>query len=194
LVLKNVLGMRVDATSHEDASRRKVRWAQQGQAAYVRVASVHMLMEVFDSREFQRAVNGAILVTTDGRSLDWALKGLKAKEASQVRGTDLTTHVVERAVREGVPLGFYGGTSELIEPFVQVLEARFPGVQEVCQIAPPFRPLTPVEDEAVTQQIVASEARILFVGIGCPNQERWMAAHKERILGIMLGGVDGVTK
>ena len=187
LVSKNVLGMRVDATSYKDASRRVVRWAQQGRAAYVCVASVHMVMEAFDSLEFQRAVNGAALVTPDGRPLVWALKGLRARGASQVRGTDLTTHVLERAARKGVPIGLYGGTPELLESFVRVLEARFPGIHVVCQIAPPFRPLTPVEDEAVTEQIVASGARILFVGIGCPKQERWMAAHKERIPGVMLG-------
>lgn len=182
-----VLGMRVDATSYEDASRRVVRWAQQGRSAYVCVASVHMVMEAFDSRVFQRVVNGAALVTPDGRPLVWALKSLKVKGASQVRGTDLTTRVVEQAAREGVPIGLYGGTPELLESFVRVLEARFPGVKVVCRIAPPFRPLTPEEDESVTQQIVASGARILFVGIGCPKQENWMAAHKERIPAVMLG-------
>jgi N-acetylglucosaminyldiphosphoundecaprenol N-acetyl-beta-D-mannosaminyltransferase len=57
----------------------------------------------------------------------------------------------------------------------------------VCQIAPPFRPLTPEEDERVTQEIVSSGARIVFVGIGCPKQERWMVLHKERIPAVMLG-------
>jgi N-acetylglucosaminyldiphosphoundecaprenol N-acetyl-beta-D-mannosaminyltransferase len=187
LASRNVLGMRVDATSYEDASRRVVRWAREGRAAYVCVASVHMVMEAFDSLAFQRVVNGADLVTPDGRPLVWALKGLKAKGASQVRGTDLTTHVVDRAAREGVPIGLYGGTPELLESFVRVLEARFPGVRVVSRIAPPFRPLTSDEDEAITQQIIASEARILFVGIGCPKQEKWMAAHKERVPAVMLG-------
>jgi N-acetylglucosaminyldiphosphoundecaprenol N-acetyl-beta-D-mannosaminyltransferase len=57
----------------------------------------------------------------------------------------------------------------------------------VCQIAPPFRPLTPEEDETVTKEIRSSGARILFVGIGCPKQEKWMAAHKGRIPAVMLG-------
>jgi N-acetylglucosaminyldiphosphoundecaprenol N-acetyl-beta-D-mannosaminyltransferase len=187
LASRSVLGMRVDATSYEDASRRVVRWARKGQAAYVCVASVHMVMEAFDSPAYQRVINGADLVTPDGRPLVWALKALKATGASQVRGTDLTTHVLERAAHEGVPIGLYGGTPELLESFVQVLEARLPGIRVVCRIAPPFRPLTPDEDEAVTQQILASGARIIFVGIGCPKQEKWMAAHKERVPVVMLG-------
>jgi N-acetylglucosaminyldiphosphoundecaprenol N-acetyl-beta-D-mannosaminyltransferase len=146
-----------------------------------------MTMEAYDSLTFQRVVNGADLVTPDGRPLVWALRSLGVRDATQVRGTDLTTHVVERAAREGIPIGLYGGTPDLLETFVRLLERRYPGVRVVCQIAPPFRPLTPEEDETVTKEIRSSGARILFVGIGCPKQERWMATHKERIPAVMLG-------
>ena len=187
LASRYVLAMRVDATSHEDASRRVVRWAQEGPSAYVCVASVHMVMEAFDSEPFQRVVNGSDLVTPDGRPLVWALRSLGVRDASQVRGTDLTSHVAERAAREGVPIGLYGGTPELLDQFVRVLKVRYPEIRIACRIAPPFRPLTPEEDEAVVQDIVSSGARILFVGIGCPKQENWMAAHKGRIPAVMLG-------
>jgi N-acetylglucosaminyldiphosphoundecaprenol N-acetyl-beta-D-mannosaminyltransferase len=187
LVSREVLGMRVDATSYEDASRRVMRWVREGRSAYVCVASVHMVMEAYDSKGFRRVVNGADLVTPDGRPLVWALGALRAGDHSQVRGTDLTAHVVERAAHEGVPIGLYGGTPELLESFVRVLEQRYPQIRVACRIAPPFRPLTAEEDEAVTQEIVASGARILFVGIGCPKQEKWMAAHKGRVPAVMLG-------
>lgn len=187
IISRSILGMRVDSTSYADASRRVVRWAQEGLSAYVCVATVHMIMETFDSAAFRQVVNGADLVTPDGRPLVWALASLGVKGASQVRGTDLTAYVVERAAHEGVPIGLYGGTPELLEDFVRLLEARYPGIRVVCRIAPPFRPLTPEEDEAVTREIVASGARILFVGIGCPKQERWMGAHKGRIPAVMLG-------
>ncbi|HEX7169691.1 MAG TPA: WecB/TagA/CpsF family glycosyltransferase, partial [Rubrobacter sp.] len=187
LASRYVLGMRVDATSYEDASRRVARWASEGRSAYVCVATVHMVMEAYDSSAFQRVVNEADLVTPDGRPLVWALRSLGVGDATQVRGTDLTTRVVERAAREGIPIGLYGGTPELLETFVRILKNRYPGVRVVCRIAPPFRPLTPEEDEAVTEEILSSGARILFVGIGCPKQERWMEAHKERIPAVMLG-------
>jgi N-acetylglucosaminyldiphosphoundecaprenol N-acetyl-beta-D-mannosaminyltransferase len=184
---RGVLGMRVDATSHEDASQRVVRWAHEGRSVYVCVASVHMVMEAFDSEAFRRIVNGADLVTPDGRPLVWALKAMGVSRASQVRGTDLTTRIIERAAREGVPIGLYGGTPELLESFVRVLGERFPGVRVACKIAPPFRPLTREEDEAITGEIVESGARILFVGIGCPKQERWMAQHKDHFPAVMVG-------
>jgi len=179
--------MRVDATSYEDAARRVSGWAKESRSAYVCVASVHMVMEAFDSAPFRDVVNGADLVTPDGRPLVWALKGLGVRGASQVRGTDLTARVVERAAREGIPIGLYGGTPELLESFVGVLRARYPDIEVACKIAPPFRPLSAKEDEQVTREIVASGARVLLVGIGCPKQEKWMAAHKGLIPAVMLG-------
>jgi N-acetylglucosaminyldiphosphoundecaprenol N-acetyl-beta-D-mannosaminyltransferase len=187
LQARYVLGMRVDATSYEDAAQHVVRWAHEGRSCYVCAASVHTTMESFDSPEFRQVVNGADLVTPDGRPLVWALRILGVWDASQVRGTDLTTHVVERAAREDVPIGLYGGTPQLLDDFARILEARHPGTRIVCKIAPPFRPLTPEEDEAVTRDIAASGARILFVGIGCPKQERWMAARQGRVRAVMLG-------
>ena len=146
-----------------------------------------MIMEAFDSESLKRAVNEADLVTPDGMPLVWALKALGIRDASRVYGPDLMPHVVDRAAREDLPIGLYGGTPESLEKLHQVLKARCPGIRVVCQIAPPFRPLAPEEDEAVTQEIVASGARILFVGVGCPRQERWMEVHKGRIPAIMLG-------
>jgi N-acetylglucosaminyldiphosphoundecaprenol N-acetyl-beta-D-mannosaminyltransferase len=187
LASRRVLGMRVDATSYEDASGRVLRWAHREQSAYVCVATVHTTMEAYDSTAFRRVVNEADLVTPDGRPLVWALKSLGVKSASQVRGADLTTHVLEQAAHENVPIGLYGGTPETLEAFVRILKTRHPKIRVVCQIAPPFRSLTPEEDGAMTDEIMASGARILFVGIGCPKQEKWMAAHKGRIPAVMLG-------
>lgn len=179
--------MRVDATSYEDAARRVVRWAQQSRSSYVCVANVHMAMETFDSEAFRQTVNGADLITPDGKPLVWALKALGVGGASQVRGADLVMSVIERAARHGVPIGLYGGTPDSLKDFVRVIEKRFPEASIACKISPPFRPLTIEEDEAMTRKIVESGARILFVGIGCPKQERWMAEHKGRIPAAMLG-------
>jgi N-acetylglucosaminyldiphosphoundecaprenol N-acetyl-beta-D-mannosaminyltransferase len=144
-------------------------------------------MEAHDSPALRQGVNSADLVTPDGRPLVWALEALGVRGASQVRGTDLMAHVIERAERENVAIGLYGGSPDSLEELVRVLEVRFPGLRVASKISPPFRPLTRQEDEAVVKQIVASGARILFVGIGCPKQERWMIEHKNRIPAVMVG-------
>jgi N-acetylglucosaminyldiphosphoundecaprenol N-acetyl-beta-D-mannosaminyltransferase len=182
-----ILRMRVDATSYEDATQRVLAWAQAGESCYVCAANVHMTMEVYDSPEFANVVNNSALVTPDGMPLVWALRALGIKNASRIYGPTLTLHVCKAAACEGVPIGLYGGKSESLAAFAEFLQKRFPGIQIPCQILPPFRPLTPEENAAYTQQIVDSGARIILVGIGCPRQEFWMAAHKDCIPAVMLG-------
>lgn len=182
-----IVNMRVDATSYEDATQRILNLVQKKESCYVCAANVHMTMETYDDLKFADVVNNAALVTPDGVPLVWALRALGLKNASRVYGPTLTLHVCEAAARTGTPIGLYGGTPESLAAFVAFLKQRFPGIQIVCQISPPFRPLTSDEDAAYTEQIVKSGARILFVGIGCPKQEFWMAAHKDRIPAVMLG-------
>lgn len=184
---RSVLGMRVDAVSHEAVVRDVLGWARERRSAYVCVANVHMTMEAFDSEPYRRVVNGADVVTPDGRPLVWALRSLGAEGATQVRGTDLVARVAESAAREGVPVGLYGGTPESLDEMARALEERYPGVSVACRISPPFRPLTAEEDEAYVREISASGARVLLVGLGCPKQEAWMAAHKDRIPAAMIG-------
>jgi N-acetylglucosaminyldiphosphoundecaprenol N-acetyl-beta-D-mannosaminyltransferase len=179
--------MRVDATSYDDASSRVLRWTAERRSAYVCVANVHMAMETMDSPDFRQVVNEADLVTPDGRPLVWALQMLGVRDATQVRGTDLVAQVSARAAGEGVPIGLYGSTPEVLEELTEELRRRFPGLDVACGVSPPFRELTDEEDEKLTRQIAESGARILFVGLGCPKQERWMAAHRGRIPAVMIG-------
>ena len=184
---RTILGMRVDATSYTDATRRVITWAKAGEAGYVCVSNVHMTMETYDSPEFRQLVNSSRLVTPDGMPLVWGLKLLGLRKAERVYGPTLTLHVCRAAAEEGVPIGLYGGTDESLSDFCAFLRERFPKIRIACAIAPPFRPLTADEDEEYTRRFVESGARIIFAGIGCPKQERWMAAHVSRIPAIMLG-------
>ncbi|WP_044172827.1 WecB/TagA/CpsF family glycosyltransferase [Kamptonema formosum] len=182
-----ILGMRVDATSYEDATERILAWAQTKKSYCVCVSNVHMTMETYDSPTFSRLVNSAALVTPDGMPLVWALRALGVRNASRVYGPALTLYVCEAAARTDIKIGLYGGTAESLAAFVAFLRKRFPEIQIVCQIAPPFRPLTPEEDAAYTERIVESGAQILFTGIGCPKQELWMKAHQDRIPAVIIG-------
>jgi exopolysaccharide biosynthesis WecB/TagA/CpsF family protein len=102
-------------------------------------------------------------------------------------GETLVMKLLARLGLWSAPVGFYGGHPEALEALVRNLSARFPGLRVVYAYSPPFRPLTPEEDERVTEEINASGARILFVGLGCPKQEWWMAEHKGRVRAVMLG-------
>lgn len=179
--------MRVDATTFSDATTRICEWAKQKRSTYVAVANVHMTMEAHDARDFAEIVEGADLVTPDGMPLVWALKAQGISDASRVNGPELVLRLCEAAEREGISIGLYGGTPQSLDDFCRFLGSRYPRLEIACRLAPPFRPPTPAEDEADTCALAESGAGILFVGIGCPKQEKWMRAHKGRIPAVMVG-------
>lgn len=182
-----MLGMRIDSTSYTDAATRVLAWAGARESRYVCVANVHVTMESHDSPEYRAIVNGADLVTPDGMPLVWALRLFGVRGATRVYGPTLTEHVLARAAREQVPVGFYGASPDVLRGVLDACRSRFAGVPVVYSYAPPFRPLTEAEDAAVVRDINASGARILFVGLGCPKQERWMGAHRGSVQATMLG-------
>jgi N-acetylglucosaminyldiphosphoundecaprenol N-acetyl-beta-D-mannosaminyltransferase len=184
---RSILGMRVDATSYREAAAQVLEWARARESRYVCAASVNNVMEAHDSPEFRRIMNGADLVTPDGMPLVWGLRLLGVREATRVYGPALTPEVLAGAERERLPVGFYGATGTVLERLTKVLTIRFPALRIPYVFAPPFRPLTAAEDEAVIAAIRASGARIVFVGLSTPKQERWMAAHRGSIPAVCLG-------
>jgi N-acetylglucosaminyldiphosphoundecaprenol N-acetyl-beta-D-mannosaminyltransferase len=184
---RRIVDVRVDGTSYEDATTRVLRWAKSNKSRYVCVATVHSLMEAHDDPTFRAVMNEADLVTPDGMPLVWGLRRLGIEDASRVYGPDLTPVILERAAAEGVPVGFYGVTDEVMAAFSARVLERWPSLRIAYRYSPPFRSMTEDEDMKVVEDINASGARILMVGLGCPRQESWMADHRGRIDAVMVG-------
>lgn len=182
-----VLGARVDATAYEDAAERVCRWARRGESRVVCCANVHLVMEAYDDPAFRAAVNAADLVTADGAPLAWALRLLGVRGAQRVYGPSLMLAVCARAEGEGIPVGLYGGTPAALAALEAVLACRFPALRVVYRASPPFRPLSDEERARARRAAAAAGARILFVGLGCPKQERWMAGERGLTPAVMLG-------
>jgi N-acetylglucosaminyldiphosphoundecaprenol N-acetyl-beta-D-mannosaminyltransferase len=182
-----ILAMNVNITSYADACSVIRDWAEQGASKYVCVANVASVMDSYDSPQYRRVMNEADLVTPDGIPLVWALRLLGCSDATRVYGPDLTPVMLETASSIGLPVAFYGGAPEVLNRLLEVVASRFPRLQVVYSWSPPFRPLTPEEDLRVVSDINESGARIVFVGLGSPKQDYWMAAHRGRIQAVMVG-------
>jgi N-acetylglucosaminyldiphosphoundecaprenol N-acetyl-beta-D-mannosaminyltransferase len=144
-------------------------------------------MESYDSAEIRQAMNQADLVTPDGMPLVWGLRLLGRRDASRVYGPDLMPLVLERAEREEIPVGFYGASQPVLERLIEIVRARYPNLRVAYAFSPPFRLLTSEEDKQVVGAINGSDTRILFIGLGNPKQEKWMAAHRGRVQAVMVG-------
>lgn len=182
-----ILTIPVGNTNYTDAAGKIINAAVKRESRYVCVSNVHMCMEAFDDEAFSEVVNGADLVVPDGVPLVWGMKGLGLQGATQVRGSDLLLKICKQAELRGIPIGLYGGTPDSLKDFTLFLNKKFPLLLIPFCCSPPFRPLTKQEDEEYIKSINSSRAQIVFVGIGCPKQERWMAGHKGKVHAVMIG-------
>jgi N-acetylglucosaminyldiphosphoundecaprenol N-acetyl-beta-D-mannosaminyltransferase len=182
----DILGVRVHATSYADATARIVGWAERGESRYVCCANVHVVMEAQDSPAYAEVLRNAALVTPDGMPLVWFARGLGLVQP-RVYGPDLMLHVCASAAAHRVPIGLYGSTDDTLDALQGRLHARFPELVITYRHAPPFRPARADEDESSLADCTRAGVRILFVGLGCPKQENWMAAHAGRIPAVMIG-------
>ena len=183
----NILGTTIHPTTYHDATALILGWAAGAESRTVCLANVHMVMEAYDDPAYQAAVNGADLVAPDGMPLIWILRLLGHDMEGRVYGPTLMLRVLEAAARQGVPVGFYGASPDVLDALIANMRQKFPGLCVAYSCSPPFREQTVDEDNAVVGNINASGARILFVGLGCPKQERWMDRHKGRVRAVMLG-------
>ena len=164
-----------------------LQWARMRASKFVSVANVHMLMEAYWNPSFTEVLGSADLVTPDGMPLVWMLKWLGATQQDRVAGMDIFLKLCQLSPSSNVSVFFLGATSDILEKMKERLEREFPELS-IAGVEPlPFRPLTPQEDEALIERINSSGAGLLFLCLGCPKQEQWIAKHRHKIRAVMLG-------
>lgn len=184
---RRVLGMRVDAIDYDSAVKQVCHWARERESKFVCVAPVHMVMECYDSPEFRNLVNSADMVTPDGMPVVWSLRAQGIRNASRVYGPDLMRKLLAAAEATGLKIGLYGGSPRVLDLLIAHIQATHPALRIAYACAPPFRTLSRDEDDQVVKDISSTGVDILFVGLGCPKQERWMSEHRGVIDAPMLG-------
>ena len=177
----DVLGVRISAVDLPMALDEIERWITSRESHYVCVTGVHGVMESQRDADLLDIHNRSGLTTPDGMPMVWAGRRAGASWMSRVYGPDLMLAVCERAAAQGWTSYFYGGKDGVPERLAERLQARFPAFRVVGMESPPFRALTPDEDQAVVERINAAAPDLLWIGLSTPKQERWMAAHAGRI-------------
>lgn len=183
---KPILGVDVAVSSYEIVVQQSLLWARERQSRALCFATVHMVMEAFDDPAFLCRLNRADLVNPDGMPLVWALRALGESGAQRVYGPDTTVAMLAAAEDAGIPVGFYGGTQAVLDSLLAAVRLQRPKLDIAFSESPPFRALTPQEDQAVVDRIALSGARLLFVGLGCPKQENWVIEHLGRVPAVMF--------
>ncbi len=182
-----IIGINVSSLSLRQQSSQIISWAKQNISKAVCVANVHMLMEAHWNDAFKKVLCSADLVTPDGMPLVWMLKLLGACRSERVAGMDLLKSLCAEAQEHEISIFFLGSEAKILGKMRQRLEAEYPDLCIAGMESLPFRPLTPLEDRKIIETINGTETGLLFVSLGCPKQEKWIAQHRGKINATMVG-------
>lgn len=182
-----VLSAPIDVLTWEHALARISRWAAQRESRYVCICNAHAVVTAGQDAAFGRVVKEADMATPDGAPVAWMLRKLGYADQQRINGPDLMWKYCEQAAKKGESIYLYGSRPETLEILQRRLAVAFPGLRIAGAHSPPFRPATAAEDEADVARINASGAGTVWVSLGCPKQEQWMAAHRGRVNAVMVG-------
>lgn len=184
----NVLGVGVSALSLTQATALVMAARSQKQLGYICVTTVHGVSEAQTDPAFRQILNRSLLTTPDGMPLVWLGRYQGYKQITRVYGPDLMLAVCDAGRAIGLRHYFYGGHPGVVTALKQRLVSRFPQLAVVGTFAPPFRPLTPEEFTDLQADVAAAQPDIVWVGLGTPKQERFMAEAWNRLdCGLLIG-------
>ena len=161
--------------------------ARRRQSAVVSHFAVHAVVSAAEDPELLDDVNSFDIVAPDGQPVRWALNVLyKTRLADRCYGPEMTDQLCRRAAAEGISIYLYGSTQEVLTKLSANLVARYPQLMIAGVESPPFRALTPVEEDEMVVRINDSGAGIVFIGLGCPKQDRFAARFRHRLHAVQM--------
>ena len=184
----DVLDVGISAITMAHAVQAIAGWISAGDRQYVNVCTTDVVLRAHDDPKLADIVRSSGMATPDGMPLVW-LGRMRGLEIGRVYGPDLMLAVCEQGRAPGWRHFFYGGTDEVLRDLVARLMGRFPDLQIAGAWAPPFRPLTRDEEADVAARINHSRPHVVWVGIGTPKQDFWMAHFRPRLDAPVLIGV-----
>jgi N-acetylglucosaminyldiphosphoundecaprenol N-acetyl-beta-D-mannosaminyltransferase len=183
----NLQGIKFLSVGIEEALQEVVQYIPKKNGDYFCFANIHVVMESHKDRSFQHILNQSAANFPDGMGVAWTLKFLGHRFNDRVRGADFMLKLCSYAAENNLKIFFYGNTEETTGILKEKLKSLFPKINIVGSISPPFRPITKEEDENYVKQINDADTDILFISLGAPKQEKWMAEHKGRIKAVQFG-------
>lgn len=186
-VRKRFISLEISTFSYSDFLKELVLLGMDNCSSYICVANVHMLIEASIDENFRNIVNSANLVSPDGIPLSKGIEYLYGLKQERIAGMDILPDLLKISENENISVFFYGGTDQMLKNTYDFCLSKFPNLNIGGLISPPFRELTFDEEIQYINQINESGAGFVFVALGCPKQEKWMASMKGRINACMIG-------
>ena len=179
---RELLGIPVAMTDYSQTMDVMDGLIARDERGWVCAVAVHAVMVAQRDPEMRRALLGSALTVPDGMPLVWAANMLGEQLENRVYGPELMSRYSDRCAETGHRVWLYGGRDQgSLVQLALSLRRKHPGIKIVGGYSPPFRDLTEEEETALAAQINAQKPDVLWVGIGVPKQEKWMARMRERL-------------
>lgn len=183
----NIMGVNIAAINMEwllDFTEKNIKELS---GDYLCVSNVHTTVTSYDDPDYCAVQNGGIMAIPDGGPLSTVGRKRGFQNMERTTGPSYMGEILKLSAEKGYRHYFYGSTEETLEKLYQKLTASYPSIQIAGMYSPPFRPTTPEEDAAVVKRINETKPDFVWVGLGAPKQEKWMAAHQGVVEGFMVG-------
>lgn len=183
----DILTSPISLGSFDECVRRILSLGKLHQSSFTCCANVHMVVEAYKDPSFESVLAAADQVTADGMPIAKGIKMMYGIDQERVAGMDMFPELLEKAEEEGLSVYLYGDTDETLSRVEEKALSEHPALKIAGTCSPPFRQLTEEEELEIVNGIRQSGAHIVFVALGCPKQERWMASHKGIVEASMVG-------
>ena len=183
----NIMGVDIVVTDMDKTMQTIEEKLEDWRGKYICVANVHTTVTAHKDKNYQAVQQGAAMALPDGGPLSQYSREQGYTEAQRVTGPDLMKEILKISPQKKWRHYFYGSTPETLKILKEKIEQRYPGTIIAGMYSPPFRPLTPQEDAVCVEQINATHPDFVWVGLGAPKQELWMAAHEDEVQALMIG-------
>lgn len=162
-------------------------WATTRESRYICVCNVHSVVTAKRDFAFRDVINNADMALPDGMPIVWQMRRAGFKDQQRISGPDLMWKLCEQASERGLSFFLLGNTGKVLALLTQRLSMEFPELKIAGGYSPPFGTFSAQENEKITVMINSSGSNVVFVSLGCPKQEFWMADHRGKVNAVMIG-------
>jgi N-acetylglucosaminyldiphosphoundecaprenol N-acetyl-beta-D-mannosaminyltransferase len=184
---KKIISLNVVAINYNSALQQVMDLAQTNTPSYACFANVHMIIEAYKNADFKKIVNDSTFSFPDGMPLVFAFKALYGIKQDRVAGIDFMTDALKECEKKKLSVFLFGSTTIVLEALGKNISKDFPNLIIAGKLSPPFKEFSTPENDSFIQTINDSGANMVFVSLGCPKQEIWMAKHYDKIKAPLLG-------
>jgi N-acetylglucosaminyldiphosphoundecaprenol N-acetyl-beta-D-mannosaminyltransferase len=178
-----MLGVPFDNVTIPETIGLIAQMVESGNPHYIATANVDFLVQAARDVELRRILCDAHLIICDGTPLVWASRLLGNPLRERVAGSDIAPLIMKVAAEKGFRPFFLGSTEEACLKAIEKIKEQYPDIQIAGHYSPPISKLLDMDHDEMRRRIQAAKPDILFVGFGCPKQEKWINMHY-RSLGV----------